>query len=256
VTFLPELARDARVLAAMARGQRRDGTHREKLEAFYAPQAADYDRFRARLLHGRAELVRELRLPRAASVAELGAGTGATAALFGRQLSRIWRLDLVDLCPSLLALARRRFAQAKNVRVLESDVLAYRSAVPLDAVYFSYSLTMIPEWRKALEHALSLLKPSGLVGIADFIAPAGGLSRRFWTRWFGHDGVRLDREHLAALRARTQAVYFREGRAPVPYLPFVRVPYYVYVGRVSPTSTGNPASCQSCLPPATTATLA
>jgi S-adenosylmethionine-diacylgycerolhomoserine-N-methlytransferase len=232
VTFLPELRRDLRVLAAMARGQERSGSHAEKLEAFYGPQAADYDAFRARLLHGREELVRRIALPYAAQVAELGAGTGATAALFKRRMSRIWRFDLVDLCPSLLAQARARFAGSRNVRVLESDVLAYRPAAPLDAVYFSYSLTMIPDWKRALEHALSLLKPEGLLGIVDFIAPPGSLGRRFWTRWFGHDGVRLDRAHLEGLRARTEAVYFREGNAPLPYLPFVKVPYYVYVGRL------------------------
>jgi S-adenosylmethionine-diacylgycerolhomoserine-N-methlytransferase len=233
VTFLPEIARDARVLAAMARGQARGGSHAQKLEAFYAPQAAHYDAFRARLLHGREELVRRIALPYAALVAELGAGTGATAAMFGRRLARIWRLDLVDLCPSLLAVARERFAAARNVRVLESDVLAYRPAAPLDAAYFSYSLTMIPDWQRALEHALSLLKPGGLLGVVDFIAPQGALARAFWTRWFRHDGVRLDRAHLERLRARTEPVYWREGRASVPYLPLLKVPYYVYVGRTS-----------------------
>jgi S-adenosylmethionine-diacylgycerolhomoserine-N-methlytransferase len=232
VTSLPEIAREARVLAAMARGQPRSGSYAHRLEAFYAPQAAHYDAFRARLLHGREELVRRISLPQAALVAELGAGTGATAAMFGRRLARIWRLDLVDLCPSLLALARQRFASARNVRVLESDVLAYRPAAPLDAAYFSYSLTMIPDWRRALEHALALLKPGGLIGVVDFIAPRGALARRFWTRWFRHDGVRLDRTHLDSLRARTEPVYCREGHAPVPYLPLLKVPYYVYVGRV------------------------
>ena len=232
MTFLPEIARDARVLAAMARGQARTGSHAQRLETFYAPQAAHYDAFRARLLQGRQELVRRIALPYAALVAELGAGTGATAAMFGRRLSRMWRLDLVDLCPSLLAVARQRFAGARNVRVLESDVLAYRPAAPLDAAYFSYSLTMIPDWQRALEHVLSLLKPEGLIGVVDFIAPQAALARRFWTRWFRHDGVRLDRAHVDSLRARTEPVYWREGRAPVPYLPLLKVPYYVYVGRV------------------------
>jgi S-adenosylmethionine-diacylgycerolhomoserine-N-methlytransferase len=132
----------------------------------------------------------------------------------------------------LLAQARRRFAGLRGVRVLESDALAYRPSAPLDAVYFSYSLTMMPDWRRALEHALSLLKPEGLLGVVDFMAPQGTLEQGFWTRWFRHDGVRLDRAHLDALRARTQTVYYRDGRARVPYLPLVRVPYFVYVGRL------------------------
>jgi hypothetical protein len=32
--------------------------------------------------------------------------------------------------------------------------------------------------------------------------------------------------------ARIEQLYFREGGAPVPYLPLLMMPYYVYVGRV------------------------
>ena len=39
---------------------------------------------------------------------------------------------------------------------------------PADVVTFSYSLTMIPDWVRALEQAWALLKPGGTIGIVDF----------------------------------------------------------------------------------------
>jgi S-adenosylmethionine-diacylgycerolhomoserine-N-methlytransferase len=148
----------------------------------------------------------------------------------------------VDLCAPLLEEARRRFADRDNVRVTEADACTWRPAQPVDAVYFSYSLTMIPDWRAALDNALGMLKPGGVLGVVDFYVsdarPAPGLvrhgafTRLFWPRWFAHDGVRPNPEHLAMLRVRVPGHQLQELRAAVPYLPLLRVPYYRFIGRM------------------------
>jgi S-adenosylmethionine-diacylgycerolhomoserine-N-methlytransferase len=43
--------------------------------------------------------------------------------------------------------------------------------------------------------------------------------------------VRLSPEHLPYLQARLQTLAVVEGRARVPYLAGLRVPYYCYLGR-------------------------
>ena len=48
------LARDTGVLWALLRGQPNAGSHAERLNGFYGPQAERYDHFRERLLHGEA----------------------------------------------------------------------------------------------------------------------------------------------------------------------------------------------------------
>ncbi len=232
---------DAGVLLQLLRGQPRAGSHAERLQAFYAPQAGRYDAFRERLLHGRRELVERLWPPAGAVVVELGAGTGRNLEFFGERLAAFGRVYAVDLCPSLLDVARARAAARPNVRVVEADATAFRPPQPVDAVYFSYSLTMIPDWAGALDNALAMLKPDGLLGCVDFYVSAaeppagharhGWLARRLWPAWFGHDGVRLDPAHLPALLARTRCEYLREARAPMPYLAGLKVPYYVFVGR-------------------------
>lgn len=238
---------DARILASLVRGQPGGGTHAERLQAFYGPQAERYDDFRERLLHGRAELIDRLAPAPGAYAVELGAGTGRNLGHWGARLQTLGRIDLVDLCPALLEQARRRSRGLANVRVVEADATAYRPASPVDLVYFSYSLTMIPDWRAALDNALAMLKPGGTLGLVDFYISAaapppgqvrhGALARWLWPRWFGHDGVRLDPAHLATLRARLVDGWLAERRAPLPYLPGVRVPYYLFVGRTAPQAT-------------------
>lgn len=239
---------DARVLLRLVRGQPRRGCLAERLEAFYAPQAEHYDTFRERLLHGRAELMARLAPVPGERVVELGAGTGRNLEFLGGRVDNLGQVDLVDLCPALLEKARRRARHHPNVRVIEADAVTYRPDQPADLVYLSYSLTMIPDWRGALTNAVSMLKPGGALGVVDFYvsepAPAPGLARHgaftrwFWPRWFGHDGVHPNPDHLATLRRLLPDHQLVEGHAPVPYLPGLRVPYYIFVGRTPERPAG------------------
>lgn len=227
---------ELRTLWQMARGANQGGSHAERLERFYRPQARHYDSFREKLLHGRRELVELLDPPEGAVVIELGAGTGRNAEHFGTRLLDFSHVELVDLCPALLEQARRRWAQQPRVRIIEADAVTYRPQQPADCVYFSYALTMIPQWRAALDNALAMLKPGGLLGAVDFDLPRGDCvadrcACEFWRRWFAHDGVRLDRTHVDTLRQLTETQLLRESTAALPYLPGLRMPYYLYLGR-------------------------
>jgi S-adenosylmethionine-diacylgycerolhomoserine-N-methlytransferase len=232
---------EARVLFALALGASRTGSHAEQLQRFYAPQAENYDAFRERLLHGRRELVDFLPASARDRVVELGAGTGRNLEFFGARLEQLALVEAVDLCPALLDVARRRWAGLSNVRVVEADATRYVPSRQADVVYFSYALTMIPDWRAAVDNALAMLRPGGVLGVVDFHLPApyddeGRLSRRaranrFWRTWFAHDGVRLSQEHLPHLRSRLAVEVRLERAGPVPYLPWLRVPYYILMGR-------------------------
>jgi S-adenosylmethionine-diacylgycerolhomoserine-N-methlytransferase len=232
---------DLRVLASLLRGLPRRGAHAAKLQAFYGPQAERYDSFRERLLAGRRDLVAMLAPADGARIVELGGGTARNLDYFGDRLGRMASVEVVDLCPALLDIARRRTAALANVRVIEADAATYRPSAPVDCVYFSYALTMMPEWRAVLDNARAMLRPGGVIGVVDFYvgkgqpAPGdvrhGAFTRHFWPRWFAHDGVRLTPDHLARLRGLFPQHIRQERRAPVPYLPGLRVPYYLFLGR-------------------------
>ncbi len=237
---------DRQVVLHLLRGQPRAGSHAERLENFYAPQAGYYDHFRERLLHGRRELIAALQPAPGQWLVELGGGTGRNLDFLGARLDTLARFDLVDLCPSLLAQARLRAAQWPGiVRVHEADATRFRPDADgrqvADCVYFSYSLSMIPDWRRALRNALRMLKPGGLIGVVDFYVSAkepppgrqrhGWLQRQFWPRWFRHDGVSLDGGQFDEVTRLTENVRCEEHLAAIPYLPGLGVPYYLYIGR-------------------------
>ncbi|RYD14503.1 MAG: methyltransferase domain-containing protein [Lysobacteraceae bacterium] len=244
---LDALRGDAAVLARLLRGMPRAGSHAEALTRFYSAQSAHYDAFRERLLAGRAELVASIELPAEARIIELGGGTGRNAEFFGERLARIASYEVVDLCAPLLARARERARRIPQMHVIEADATRWQPAVPADVVILSYALTMIPDWRAAIDNAVAMLRPGGVLAVVDFhVSPAQAdrgrvqhhaLMRWFWPRWFAHDGVRLDPAHLPALRRCLPLHHVVEASSPLPWLPLARVPSYRFIGRALAPAT-------------------
>lgn len=238
---LETLRGDLAVLRQFLRGMPRDGDHATRLAGFYGDQAEHYDRFRERLLPGRAALIGSLQLPRNARVLELGGGTGRNLEYFPIERRDDLQFELVDLCEPLLDIARRRTDGWPRLRITCADATRYRPDDAVDVVLVSYALTMIPDWRATIDNAIAMLRPGGQLAVVDFHVssatpgPArarhGWATRQFWPRWFAHDGVHLDPEHLSVLCERLPQHRLVESRARLPYLPGLRVPYYRFVGR-------------------------
>lgn len=235
------------LLAHLVRGR----THAARLESFYSGQAGDYDSFRARLLHGRDELIDSLDSPTAGVWADLGAGTEENILRAGGRCRELRQIHLVDLSPSLLDVARDRLGSAgvKNAHFALADVTQWdQEEESVDLVTFSYSLTMIPDWFQAIELAHRILKPGGVIGVVDFYVSRkyaaqghrqhGWLRRSFWTHWFGADNVFLSPDHTAMLHQKFHATRFSERLGRVPYLPLVRASYYLFVGTKRATDVG------------------
>jgi len=221
--------------------------HKDRLESFYARQKEGYDSFRKRLLHGRTELLQSIPEIKNAVWIDMGGGTGWNV----EEMDRLGKLDqfskvyIVDLSPSLLSIARKRVLEKewKNVEVVEADATSWRpdEAGRIDLITFSYSLTMIPDWFLAIEHAQRLLKPqAGILGLVDFYVPRkwpgeglksqSWLFRTFWQLWFAFDNVYLNQDHIPYLLSHFKKITLLERLGPVPYVPIVKSPHYVFVG--------------------------
>ena len=236
------LVGDLPVLWRMLRGQPEAADHQSRLDGFYRPQAERYDAFREKLLHGRRELFTALDLPEGGVLVELGGGTGRNLEFLGERLGRLWRVYLVDLCPALLERAEQRCRRNgwNNVIPVLADACTWRPPIPVNAVACSYSLSMIPDWFAAVDNAATMLRPGGVFGAVDFYVarrhPPAGLARHsfftrtFWPAWFGHDGVHPDADHLPYLLKRFARERLDERRGTVPWLPAVRVPWYLFLG--------------------------
>jgi S-adenosylmethionine-diacylgycerolhomoserine-N-methlytransferase len=238
---LEALRADFSVLRAMARGMPGGNSHADRLAAFYAPQIDHYDRFREHLLQGREQLIAKLAVPENAHVIDLGGGTGRNIEFFGERVSRIARYEVIDLCQPMVERARERSLRFPQLHAEQGDATCWQPRDKADAVILSYALTMIPNWRAAIVNAIAMLKPGGVLGVVDFYVaaeqPLAGLgrhswlTRRFWPAWFGHDGVNLDSAQLPTLCSVLPTCELTEARAPVPYLPLLRVPWYAFIGR-------------------------
>ncbi|MFO1063547.1 MAG: class I SAM-dependent methyltransferase [Pirellulales bacterium] len=237
------LLTDLRILYHLALRPVRGKSHAERMENFYHGQADAYDDFRKRLLHGREELYRHIELPVGGVWVDLGGGTGSNLEFIHDRVPQLKKGYVVDLATSLLKVADKRFADHgwKHVEAVEADATTWQpSEGGADVVTFSYSLTMIPDWFAAIENALRMLKPGGVIGVVDFYVSRKHVSegvkhswftRSFWPVWFAGDNVFPSADHLPFLRSHFDPVWCQEARSKVPYIPFIRTPYYQFIGR-------------------------
>lgn len=175
----------------------------ESLKGYYRLHARIYDATRWSFLFDRSRLIdlachalTATGRAHGARVVEVGCGTGRNLRLLSRALPTA-RLAGVDLCPPMLARARRAVAGAAERVELLCGAYGPGSfeAASLDLVVFSYALSMFnPGSEAAIEAAWSHLRPGGVVAVVDFHD-----SPRPWFRtWMGVNHVRLD-GHLSPL---------------------------------------------------------
>lgn len=237
------LAADLKLLYKIALAPIRGSSHAERLESFYRDQAHDFDRSRANLLAGRRELMQSLPVPESGVWVEMGGGTGENLEHLGERRSRLSKVYIVDLSPSLLDIARRRKDASgwSNVELARADATTFEPpAGPVDVVTFSYSLTMIPDWFAAVDHAWKLLRPGGTIGVVDFHVsrkhPGPGRARHpwttraFWPAWFARDNVFPSPDHVEYLHHKFEVVHFSESRVRLKHAPTIGIPFYRFIG--------------------------
>jgi S-adenosylmethionine-diacylgycerolhomoserine-N-methlytransferase len=235
---------DLKILYHLALRPVRGDSHAQRMENFYSGQAEAYDDFRKRLLQGREALYQEVPVSPETVWVDLGGGTGSNLEFISEKVPGLREAYVVDLSPSLLGIAQQRF-QAKgwnHVQAVQADATTWQPANSrAQVVSFSYSLTMIPDWFAAIDNAIEMLAPGGFLAVVDFyvsrkyatqgLAQHGWFTRSFWPVWFSADNVFLSPDHLPYLKSRLETVWCQESRSKVPYIPFVRTPYYQFIGR-------------------------
>lgn len=235
---------DLKILYHLTLRPVRGKSHAERMENFYGAQAKGYDDFRKRLLKGRQELWDSVPTPENGVWVDMGGGTGSNIEYLESRIDQLKKVYVVDLSQSLLNVANDRFAKKgwTHAQGIQGDATKFQPEDgPVDVVTFSYSLTMIPDWFAAMENAYRMLKPGGLIAVVDFYVsrkfPADGLkkhgwfTRNFWPSWFAMDNVFPSPDHVPFLRQHFETVEFHELKCKIPYMPFMRMPYYRFVGR-------------------------
>ena len=170
-----------------------ESAHSGLMDQVYRHQRYIYDFTRKYFLLGRDSVIHELDLKPGARLVEIGCGTARNLIAIARRYPGT-KLFGLDASAEMLATARIKVARAGlSDRIILVHGLA-ENLTPglfgqdaLDHALFSYSLSMIPDWRQALAAARGALSDQGLVHIVDFgdfaTLPGQHLLRR-WLRIF------------------------------------------------------------------------
>lgn len=170
--------------------------HAALMDRIYRHQRYIYDFTRKYYLFGRDRLIRQLALKPGARVIEVGCGTSRNLIKIARAYpgAVLFGLDASSEMLAASATAIRRAGLEGRIKLVQAyaeDLTPglFGETEPFDAAVFSYSLSMIPDWRKALAAAHGALAPDGKVHVVDFgdlkgLSPAGERLLRGWLGLF------------------------------------------------------------------------
>ena len=182
--------------------------HAELMDSVYRYQRHIYDFTRKYYLFGRDSLIDAMALKPGARVVEVGCGTARNLIRMARRYPGV-RLFGLDASEAMLETASRAitktglegrigvahgYAEALNPEL-------FGGSEPFDDIVFSYSLSMIPDWKQALSAAVGALAPAGRIHIVDFgdLANLPAPARKALLKWLGLFHVSPRMELLGSL---------------------------------------------------------
>lgn len=145
------------------------------MDRIYRHQRHIYDLTRKYYLLGRDALIRDLAPLPGNNVLEIGCGTGRNLIVAARRYPDA-RFFGADVSPAMLATAQasiERAGLANRIWLAEGDATCLNPVKlfgigQFDRIYFSYTLSMIPDWRRALDNASQMIGPAGRMHVVDF----------------------------------------------------------------------------------------
>jgi S-adenosylmethionine-diacylgycerolhomoserine-N-methlytransferase len=185
-------------------------SHGAAMDRMYRWQRHVYDLTRRYYLLGRDELLDRLSPPASGSVLEIGCGTGRNLMGVAKRYPGA-RLYGVDISQEMLKTALENLGRHQlmpRTRLACADATGFNPVACLgraqfDRVFFSFTLSMIPDWQGALRNALGLLAPQGELHVVDF-GQCEGLSPMVkWAlfRWLAQFGVKPRQALAMEMRA-------------------------------------------------------
>jgi len=210
----------------MMAGPVQTGTsHAALMDRVYRGQRHIYDLTRKYYLFGRDTLIADLAAQPGMRVLEVACGTGRNLARIDAKWPGV-RVYGLDISEEMLKNAKR--ALGRKARLAQGDACAFdpgeifaEKIDGFDRIVLSYSLSMIPDWQRALDHAAAQLAPGGELHVVDFgdlaglPAPFRNMLRAWLARF--HVEARTDLPATAARIAAARGLSLSQKRGSLGY---------------------------------------
>lgn len=155
----------------------------QAMDGIYRVQRHFYDVTRKYYLLGRDRTIRALAPPAGGRLLEVGCGTGRNLIVAAREFPEA-RCFGFDISAAMLETAAAKVrSSGLDIALARADAAGFDpqalfGVAAFDRILMSYTLSMIPPWRQAIEAALDALACGGELHIVDF-----GQQERL-PRWF------------------------------------------------------------------------
>lgn len=117
------------------------------------------------------EVARNLDIPPGGTVVELGCGPASVVPSLLKKIDESSEIIGIDFSSQMIGIANRKKEANgwKSVKFACMDMYDFTPEQKVDAVVFCLALTAMPDYKNALEKAISILKPGGQLLIIDSI---------------------------------------------------------------------------------------
>jgi S-adenosylmethionine-diacylgycerolhomoserine-N-methlytransferase len=173
------------------------------MENYYRFQADIYDLSRPFFLFDRDKTSKELVLKSGQVALEVGCGTGCNLHHLVEKAGPKGKVYGLDCSESMLRKAREKIEKNgwTNICLIKEYAENYTLEEKADLILFSYSLTMIPDWKAALNNARENLKDNGKLIILDFyVWHRNRKMFNIWKKWLKINHVNISDEPVEYLR--------------------------------------------------------
>ncbi|MCH9765196.1 MAG: class I SAM-dependent methyltransferase [Alphaproteobacteria bacterium] len=145
------------------------------MDQHYRYQRLVYDKTRQYFLIGRQHLIDELKPLAGQSVLEIGCGTAWNLIKVANRHPEadVFGIDLSRTMLQTASQSLRRKGLQQRIVLSQGDATSFDARATFgrdyfDRIFFSYSLSMIPDWSRSFEHALDMLASGGTLHVVDF----------------------------------------------------------------------------------------
>ena len=200
------------------------------MNKYYQNQAKNYDAYRYNMLHGKKNMMYGIPFKKDMDILILAGGTGDVLDYITDFIPHCKQITISDISTPMIQEARNKIEKYKwsNVRAILSDATKLQEKDKYDLVIISYSITMIPDWQKALTNCKNCLKNGGYLACSDFTIDMkqNWISQQFWKFIFSLSHINLSLNHILYMKHLFHVKYKRIEYGDFPMVPFLKCPYY------------------------------